>query len=685
MLAAHLGQQGDECRLAEQSALTGHVRSGDDDDLLCLCVEEDVVGDVAFAHGELLLDDGMAAAMYVDGIAVVHDGAYVSVLLGALSKGEEAVELCQERRIALDGCDVGREGCDELVEEHGLEAEDAFLGTHYLVLVLLEFLCDVSLGLRERLLAYPVRRHLVAVGVAHLEVVAEDVVVAYLQALYAGLLYFALLHFEQVALPLVGDVSQFVQFAVDAFHDDAAAGGEQWRVGPHFTGDAVAYVGTEVEPLSDVVERVIVGGETHLFDGLHGLQGDAELYNVARCDAPCADLRYDAFQVAHRTEPFQHGVAEVGVAEEVLHDVLTFHYLYGVLQGEEHPSVEHAGAHGGDGAVDDVEERDAAFVHAAHQFEVAHRELVEADVAVLLDATQRGDVSELLMLCHLQVLQDDTCRHHCARHVLYAEALQAGHLEVAQEFLSGGLLGEGPVVELEGDVACAERPFEHAFLAALVEHFLGGEGGHELVDVVGCAFRDEELAGADVEECHAAGLSAEVYGAEEVVLAMVEHRVGHGDAGRDEFRDATLDERLRHLRVFELVADGHTFACPDELRQVGVECVIGEAGHGDALDGARLAVVAPRQGDAQYLGCDDSIVGIRLVEVAATEQQKRLGVLGLEVVELFHHRCERFFCHVCLYFLSAKLQIKFEMTKETKQILTSHPLRRDKKLRALPK
>ena len=49
--AAHLSQQGDEGRLAEQGALAGHVGSGDDDDLLLLCVEEDVVRDVAFAHG----------------------------------------------------------------------------------------------------------------------------------------------------------------------------------------------------------------------------------------------------------------------------------------------------------------------------------------------------------------------------------------------------------------------------------------------------------------------------------------------------------------------------------------------------------------------------------------------------------------------------------------------------------
>ena len=193
--------------------------------------------------------------------------------------------------------------------------------------------------------------------------------------------------------------------------------------------------------------------------------------------------------------------------------------------------------------------------------------------------------------------------------------------------------------QLEGDVARAEACLEHCPLAALVQHFLRSEGGHETRNVFGRTLRDEELARTDVEERHTAGLLAEMDGAEEVVLLVVEYVVGHRDAWSHQFSDAALDELLCQLRVFQLVADGDALAGPDEFRQVRIEGMIGEARHCETLSSRILAIVAMRQGDAQYLGGDDRILGIRLVEVTATEQQQRLRVLRLEVIELFHHRC----------------------------------------------
>ena len=131
----------------------------------------------------------------------------------------------------------------------------------------------------------------------------------------------------------------------------------------------------------------------------------------------------------------------------------------------------------------------------------------------------------------------------------------------------------------------------------------------------------------------------------EVVLLVIEHRVGHAGTGRHKLRDASLDECLGQFRVFKLVADSHTFACTDELRQVGVEGMIGEASHRGALRHARLAVVSVGERDAENLSGNHRIVGIRLVEIATTEQQQRLGVLRLEVVELLHHRGQLLLCH----------------------------------------
>ena len=607
--------------------------------MLLTGVEEDVVGDVTFPDWKLLLDNRMTPSVDVYHVALIDDGTDVAILLRALGEGQQTVELSKERRILLYGSDVGRKGDDELVEELCLEAEDAFLCAHYLVLVLLEFLSDVTLGLRQRLLANPVLRHLVLVCIAHLEVVAEDVVVTYLQALYARCLYLSLLHLQQVALALIGYLAQLVELSIHAVHDDAAVSHEEWRVGPHLASNPVAYLGTEVQLPAYLAERAVFRTLAQRLDGLHGLQGDTQLHDVARRDASGADLRDDALQVAHRLQLLQDGVPHVGIAEEALHDILPPAYLLGVLQGEEHPAVQHTGSHGRHRLVDDVEERDAALVHAAHELEVADGELVEAHEAVLLDAAKGGDVAELLMLRHLHVLQDDTGCDDAALQVLHAEALEVLHLEMAQQFLPRRLLREGPVVELEGDVACAEAAFEHHPFATLVEHLLRSKGCHEARDVLRRALRHEELAGADVEERHAARLLAEMDGAEEVVLLVVEHSVGHRHARRHQFRDASLDECLRQLRVFELVADSHPLACPDELRQVSVEGMIGEAGHRCALRDTRLAIVPMGEGDAENLRSDDRIVGIRLVEVAAAEQQQRLGVLRLEVVELLHHRC----------------------------------------------
>ena len=90
--AAHLGQQYYQCRLTQQRRFAGHVRACDDDDLLTLLVEHDVVGDILLVDGQLRLDDGVAALLDVDGVALVDDGTDVAVLLGSLGKAEQAVE-----------------------------------------------------------------------------------------------------------------------------------------------------------------------------------------------------------------------------------------------------------------------------------------------------------------------------------------------------------------------------------------------------------------------------------------------------------------------------------------------------------------------------------------------------------------------------------------------------------------
>ena len=103
--------------------------------------------------------------------------------------------------------------------------------------------------------------------------------------------------------------------------------------------------------------------------------------------------------------------------------------------------------------------------------------------------------------------------------------------------------------------------------------------------------------------------------------------VAHCHTWSDKFGYASLHEFLGKLRVFELVADGHTPASTDEFWQVSVECVVRKSSHGSVVLPFRTTCASLRKGYAQYIGSRYSIITIRLIEVAATKQQQSIGML----------------------------------------------------------
>ena len=135
-----------------------------------------------------------------------------------------------------------------------------------------------------------------------------------------------------------------------------------------------------------------------------------------------------------------------------------------------------------------------------------------------------------------------------------------------------------------------------------------------------------------------------MYGGQEVVFLIVQHIVVHGHAGSDKLGDAALDEFLRQLRIFKLVAYSHSPTRPHEFRQISVESVMWETRH---LRPCRCTVVASCKSDAKYFRCRDGVFAISLIEVAAAEQKYRIGMLCLKVEELLHHRSQFvvFLCH----------------------------------------
>ena len=294
--------------------------------------------------------------------------------------------------------------------------------------------------------------------------------------------------------------------------------------------------------------------------------------------------------------------------------------------------------------VNDVQQRLAAFLHGANQFEGANGKLVQTDILLLLNTAQRGDVAYLRVQRVFQVLQNGTSGNDTTLQVVNAKALQRLYIEVLEELLVGRLLGEHPVVHLVGTQTDAEIALEVVALFTIVEHLLRLERAHELLHIVVGALAHQEFACRDIEEADATGCLSEVDGTEEVVLFVVQHVVAQRHTRRHQFGDASLDEFLRQFGVFQLVADSHALACSDELWQIGIQGMVGKSRHFVAFV---VAIIAVRQRDTQYLRGYDGIVAVGFVEVATTKQQQGLWVLRLEVEELLHHGCQLFAVFPC--------------------------------------
>ncbi len=101
----------------------------------------------------------------------------------------------------------------------------------------------------QGLLALVVGGSMLQVGLADLNVKAEDVVELDLERVDAGALAFALLDLRDVVLAVAADVAQFVELRIEPALDDSAIVEGDGRLGNDAALDALANVGEFVEPI----------------------------------------------------------------------------------------------------------------------------------------------------------------------------------------------------------------------------------------------------------------------------------------------------------------------------------------------------------------------------------------------------------------------------------------------------
>src|SRR5665647_2598975 len=82
------------------------------------------------------------------------------------------------------------------------------------------------------------------------------------------------------------------------------------------------------------------------------------------------------------------------------------------------------------------------------QLEITNSEPVKPHVLLLLNTGDMIDVAKVLMMCHVEIVQDGPCSHYSVGNALHAKTLQRNGTELFQEPVICRLGRENPVVKL---------------------------------------------------------------------------------------------------------------------------------------------------------------------------------------------------------------------------------------------
>ena len=139
------------------------------------------------------------------------------------------------------------------------------------------------------------------------------------------------------------------------------------------------------------------------------------------------------------------------------------------------------------------------------------------------------------------------------------------------ENLVAELMRKYPIIQAEGEELVAKRFLELFVGILLIEHFARAKTLQELVDVFLTSLSGEKLSGGNIQKRNAPHTGVMRHCRQKRIAACVECFFVVGNTGCDQLRNTALHNFLGKLRVFELIADGHTISGAHQFRQIRIE------------------------------------------------------------------------------------------------------------------
>ena len=245
-----------------------------------------------------------------------------------------------------------------------------------------------------------------------------------------------------------------------------------------------------------------------------------------------------------------------------------------------------------------------------------------------------------LRLAH--IMERSPSGRHGQRMTLEAVAGQRRHPEMVTQKPGAIILGEDPVLEWRlGEGSEGNGARLHWARGARGHQKFAGPHALEFLLQARRSLRARKLGGAEVAgrevyESQAYTTVALRQRRQIVILARLENLRIDRRSRRDHASDFALHEFRGEARILHLVADGYPKTATDELGDVPLRGMIGNAAHWDRH---ALLLVAGGQGDLQLFRSHHGVFKEELVEISQSKQQEGVGVALLNGAVLPHQRC----------------------------------------------
>ncbi len=262
----NLRKQHIESCLTEQSRLARHIRACYHHHLCAGIGQIDTIGDIRLARRQFFFYDGMTPLHDRKLERIIYHRTVVTVLDSYACKRIEHIKLRHQLPIKKYCRDIVGKASDEFGIYALLDDGNLILCAKYLLLILLEFLGDVTLGIDKSLLAYPLWRHLVAVGIGDLDIISEYVVICHFERRNTRALALALLQLSKIILATIGDITQLVKLFIHSWTNYFATIDGRRGIFHYLTGYLLGDSGTGIELIADRLKYRKIGSTTHALD-----------------------------------------------------------------------------------------------------------------------------------------------------------------------------------------------------------------------------------------------------------------------------------------------------------------------------------------------------------------------------------------------------------------------------------